>query len=102
VDRYNIVDIAGKYLFYILKILAVRERYSGEVTTVRVDTLSMSLQAFKKAEGEKKWTKCPERVPLPPGILLPGYNPREHFVLPPLLLCEGAEAVHDGAPMGGQ
>jgi hypothetical protein len=81
---------------------AVRERYSGEVTTVRVDTLSMSLQAFKKAEGEKKWTKCPERVPLPPGILLPGYNPREHFVLPPLLLCEGAEAVHDGAPMGGQ
>jgi hypothetical protein len=81
---------------------AVRDRYPEEVTTVRVDTMSMSLQAFKKAEGEKKCTKCPECVPLPPGILLQGYTPREHFVLPPLLQCEGAEADQDDVPMGGQ
>jgi hypothetical protein len=81
---------------------AVRERYPGEVATVRVDTLSMSLQAYKKADGEKKWMKCPESVPLPPGILLQGYTPREHFALPPLLQCEGAAAVQVDAPMGEQ
>jgi hypothetical protein len=77
---------------------AIRERYPEEVTTVRVDTLSMSLQAYKKADGEKKWTKCPEKVALPPGILLQGYSPREHFVLPPLINVE-AGAAQSEAPM---
>jgi hypothetical protein len=62
---------------------AVKDRYPDEVVTVRVDTLSMCLQAFRKADGEKKWTKCPEMAPLLPGVLLPGYNPRSAFDLPP-------------------
>jgi hypothetical protein len=77
---------------------AIRERYPEEVTTIRVDTLSMSLQAYKKADGEKKWTRCPENVALPLGILLQGYSPREHFVLPPLINVE-AGAAQSEAPM---
>jgi hypothetical protein len=62
---------------------AVKTRYPDEIVTVRVDTSTMSLQAYKKADGQKKWSRCPESVRLLPNTLLPDYNPRSVFDLPP-------------------
>jgi hypothetical protein len=67
---------------------AVKEKYPEEIVTVRVDTRYRTLQAFRKVHGQKEWTKCPECVELLPGTLLPGYNPRQNFVLEPEVLVE--------------
>jgi hypothetical protein len=78
---------------------AVRPRYPDEIVTIRVDTVSMSLQAFRKADGEKKWRQCPESVALRPDTLLPGYKSRSNFDLP-LAVQEaepGAEQGESGA-----
>jgi hypothetical protein len=53
---------------------AVKPRYPDEVVTVRIDTLNMRLQAFRKEDGQKQWTKCQEAVQLLPDTLLPGYK----------------------------
>jgi hypothetical protein len=68
---------------------AVRPRYPDEVVTIRLDTLNMRLQAFRKEDGQKQWTKCPESVALLPGTLLPGYNARTVFDLPPAAQAGG-------------
>jgi hypothetical protein len=62
---------------------AVKPKYPDEIVTVRVDTWSMSLQAYRKVEGQKKWTKCRESVSLRPETLLPGYKSRTEFHLSP-------------------
>jgi hypothetical protein len=70
---------------------AVKPRYPEEVVTVRLDTLNMRLQAFRKEEGQKQWTKCPEWVALLPETLLPGYNTRTVFDLPPVAQVMGPD-----------
>jgi hypothetical protein len=51
----------------------------------------MRLQAFRKEEGQKQWTKCPEWVALLPETLLPGYNTRTVFDLPPVAQVVGPD-----------
>jgi hypothetical protein len=62
---------------------AVKCNYPEEIVTVRVDTRLHLLQAYRKLQGQKEWTKCPESLELLPGTLLPGYSPRQNFVLEP-------------------
>jgi hypothetical protein len=62
---------------------ALRERYPGFIVTVRPDPETLHWTAFRKIHGDGKWTKCPEVIPIPNGILLPGYNIRKEIPLPP-------------------
>jgi hypothetical protein len=62
---------------------AVKTKYPDEVVTVRPDIKHAKLQAYRKLHGQKEWVKCPESVELMPGTLLPGYKPRQVFVLEP-------------------
>jgi hypothetical protein len=64
---------------------AVKSNYPEEIVTVRVDTRLHLLQAYRKLQGQKEWIKCPESLELLPGTLLPGYSPRQNFVLEPVL-----------------
>jgi hypothetical protein len=75
----------------------VSQRYPDEIVAIRIDTLSMAMQAYRKKDGEKQWTKCPESVKFHPETLLPNYSSRSVFDLPPVALC-APEA--DGATGG--
>jgi hypothetical protein len=66
---------------------ALRDRYPGFIVTVRPDPETLHWTAFRKINGEGKWTQCPETVPIPNGILLPGYNIRKEIPLPPLAVA---------------
>lgn len=61
-----------KYLSLFLT--AMKSRYAGRVVSVRPDTLNMSLVAFMKNEGGAGWSRCRESVPIPRGIMLPGFS----------------------------
>jgi hypothetical protein len=63
---------------------ALRDRYPGFIVTIRPDPETLHWTAFRKVHGEGRWTKCPEIVPIPHGILLPGYNIRKDIPLPPV------------------
>jgi hypothetical protein len=79
---------------------AVKQRYPDEVVTVRVDTWTASLQAYRKAEGQKKWDRCHESVSLQLETLLPGYKPRNSFLLQPEIQIEvPVEEQREGAGM---
>jgi hypothetical protein len=73
---------------------AVKERYPGRIVTVRPEVATLQLVAFHKLHGESKWQKCSETVPIPHGILLPGYNVRKEIVLPPIVTDSNAGTIH--------
>ncbi len=50
--------------------------------TARPDTSSLSFIAFMKEEGGNGWSRCRESVPIPRGIMLPGYVFPNHADLP--------------------
>jgi hypothetical protein len=71
---------------------AMKERYSDRVVMARTDVSSMSLIAFQKSEGDARWTRCPESVAIPTGILL------ADFVMPgSVILPAPVSAAHDGS-----
>jgi hypothetical protein len=53
---------------------AMKSRYVGRVVSVRPDTANMSLVAFMKEEDGSGWSRCRESVPIPRGIMLPGFT----------------------------
>ncbi len=61
---------------------AMRERHVGRVVTARPDTSSLSFIAFMKEEGGNGWSRCRESVPIPRGIMLPGYGIPNRVDLP--------------------
>jgi hypothetical protein len=61
---------------------AMKERHVGRVVTARPDASSLSFVAFMKNEGGNGWTRCRESVPIPRGIMLPGYEFPNHVDLP--------------------
>jgi hypothetical protein len=61
---------------------ALRERYSGRFITARPDIPSLSMVAFMKEEDGHGWKRCPETVPIPRGIMLPGYSVPNRVELP--------------------
>ncbi len=71
---------------------ALKQRYNDEIITVRPDTASLSLIAFRKRDGERGWTRCHETLELLPGTLLPGYSPRRELALPPDISVSGGGA----------
>ncbi len=60
----------------------MRSRYAGRIVSVRPDTANMSLIAFMKEEGGGSWLKCRESVPIPRGIMLPGFSFPNRLDLP--------------------
>jgi hypothetical protein len=78
---------------------AVKSKYPDEIVTIRVDTRNQLLQAYRKLHGQKEWIKCNEYLELLPGTLLPGYNPRQNFVLEPeeLVAVPALEQAQGGA-----
>jgi hypothetical protein len=68
---------------------ALRDRYVGEMVTVRPDVGSLHFIAFKKRQTEKKWERCSETMPIPTGILLSGYKVRTAVALPPVIDIDG-------------
>jgi hypothetical protein len=64
---------------------ALRDRYPGEMVSVRPDVGKLHFVAFRKKATEKKWTRCSETVPIPPGVVLPNYKVRSDITLPPLV-----------------
>jgi hypothetical protein len=61
-----------KYQSMFLK--SMKERYVGRVVTARPEASSLSYIAFMKEEGGGGWSRCRESVPIPRGIMLPGYE----------------------------
>jgi hypothetical protein len=62
---------------------ALRDRYPGEMVSVRPDVGKLHFVAFRKNVAEKKWTRCSETVPIPPGVMLPNYRVGSSITLPP-------------------
>ena len=71
---------------------ALKQRYKDEIITVRPESASLSLIAFRKRDGERGWTRCVETLRLLPGTLLPGYCPRREVALPPDITVSGGGA----------
>jgi hypothetical protein len=76
---------------------AVKDRYPDEIVTVRVDTVRLELRAYRKLDGQKQWTRCPDAVALRPDTLLPGYSPRKEFTLAPVVFGPDPEGIPSGA-----
>ena len=53
---------------------ALEDRYAGQIVMVRHDTRNLSLTALRKTDGEGRWTQCNEELPIPVGIMLPGFR----------------------------
>jgi hypothetical protein len=75
----------------------LRDRYSGYIVTFRPDPETLHWTASRKINGEGKWTKCPETVPIPNGILLPGYNIRKEIPLAPVTVAITAAITDSSA-----
>jgi hypothetical protein len=66
----------------------------------RPDVSSMTLVAFHKKDGDKRWERCPESVPIPSGIMLPDFSMPESVTLVDrtgsLPSCGGGSVVASG------
>jgi hypothetical protein len=62
---------------------ALQDRYKDMLILTR-PAPALELIAFKKNDGDKKWTKLSETHPLPMNIMLSTYKPPTHIVLPAL------------------
>jgi hypothetical protein len=80
---------------------ALRERYSGELVTVRPDIGSLHFIAFKKRHTDKRWERCSESIPIPHGILLSGYKVRTAVTLPPAIDIDGPDGRTESEPSQG-
>jgi hypothetical protein len=77
---------------------ALRDRYKDELVTVRPDIDSLHFIAFKKKATEKRWARCSESLPIPPGILLSGYKVRSSVTLPPVVDVTDADMEEGDQP----
>ena len=53
---------------------ALQDRYKDQIILVRPDSRSLTLSALRKTDGEGRWTQCHESLPIPTGIMLPGFK----------------------------
>jgi hypothetical protein len=65
-----------------LFLCAMKERYDGKIITARPDTSTLFLVAFIQNEGDRGWSRCQESIPLPRGIMLPGFEIPNRVTLP--------------------
>jgi hypothetical protein len=85
---------------------AMEERYPGKIIMTRPNLRTLEYIALMKDDGEKRWTDCLERHPIPLGVMLPNFVKSSGVVLPdvgPYLQGgEGGEEMEeDGAAGGG-
>jgi hypothetical protein len=79
---------------------ALLERYPDFLIMTRpAPAPALELVAFKKKDGEKKWIKLDETLPIPMDIMLPSYTAPSRLTLP--VVCE--DVFHDSLsnPGGG-
>jgi hypothetical protein len=90
--------------FQSLFLKAMKERYKGKVVMVRAEVSSRAMVAFHKMEGDTKWERCSESVPIPTGIMLADFVMPGSVTLPACRLSAhggvAADSV-DGASGGG-
>jgi hypothetical protein len=90
---------------------AMRSRYGGRIVSARRDTSSMSLFAFMKEGGGSGWSRWGEPIPIPKGIMLPGFVIPNRVELPVVtepeisnddeaLLLEASIGVPNRSPEG--
>jgi hypothetical protein len=83
---------------------AMRDKYRGKIVMVRPDAASLSLVAFMK-DGERTWTRCPDRHPIPRGIMLPDFNMPNRIELrvePDMDLADSDDALLVAASIGAE
>ena len=61
---------------------AMEERYPGKIIMTRPNTRTLEYIALMKDDGEKRWSDCAERHPIPRGIMLAGFVKSASVVLP--------------------
>ena len=61
---------------------AMEERYPGKIIMTRPNSRTLEYIALMKEDGEKRWSECVERHPIPMGIMLPGFVKSGGVVLP--------------------
>jgi hypothetical protein len=77
---------------------ALQDRYPDMIIMTRPDNANpLTLAAFMKKDGDRKWTPLTETHALPINIMLSSYSPPNHIVLP-----DPAAGCPDGAIGGGE
>ena len=81
---------------------ALEERYQDEIIMTRPNIHTLEYIAFRKKDGDKRWTSCSETHPIPMGIMLPGFRETERVMLPdpPSSAEDGGEEFMDAAGEG--
>jgi hypothetical protein len=77
---------------------ALEGRHEGQIIMVRHDVASLSFTAFRKSDGDARWTACPETLPIPLGIMLPGFHVPDTIDLPEAAVVGGGDG--GGGMMG--
>jgi hypothetical protein len=77
---------------------ALECRHVGQIIMVRPDIASLSFTAFRKNDGDARWTACQETLPIPLGIMLPGFRVSDTIDLPEAAVAGGGDG--GGGVMG--
>ena len=85
---------------------AMESRYPGKIILAKPNARNLIFTALMKNDGDKKWEECRETVPIPLGVMLPGFVYSTRVILPDVGDVVGGDdgggdmAVGDGA-VGG-
>jgi hypothetical protein len=80
---------------------AMECRYPDKIVMARTNARSLSFTALIKNDGDKKWVECREAVPIPLGVMLPGFVESVRVDLPDLVTDFGGGEEGDGMAVGG-
>ena len=75
---------------------AMECRYPGKIILARPNTRSLHFTALMKNDGDKKWEECQEAVPIPLGVLLPGFVATVRVDLPDVAAAAVVADAGDG------
>jgi len=75
---------------------AMECRYPDKIILAKPNPRTLEFTALYKNDGDKKWVECRETVPIPLGVMLPGFSPSARVVLPDVV----GEQAGDGTGGG--
>jgi hypothetical protein len=61
---------------------AMESRYPGKIILAKPNARNLIFTALMKNDGDKKWEECRETVPIPLGVMLPGFVYSTRVILP--------------------
>ena len=61
---------------------AMENRYPGKIILAKTNPRTLEFSALMKTDGDKKWVECRETVPIPLGVMLPGFVQSTSVALP--------------------